>query len=568
MTATFTTRTAEGPLPGAPSHARGRSHPALLQETIGDNFDRTVATYGDRDALVEFATGRRWTYAQLRTEVDALAHGLLRRGIEKGDRVGIWAPNSAEWTQLQYATAKIGAILVCINPAYRTHELQYVLSQSGVRMLVAARSFKTSDYAAMIAEVRPACAALEHVVLIGGEDWDALPDRAGDPAVLAATQAALDPQDAINIQYTSGTTGHPKGATLSHHNIVNNAYLIGEACGYTEADRICVPVPLFHIFGMVIGNLGATTRGACVVYPAPSFEPRATLAAIEQERCTSLYGVPTMFIAELAVLDEAGLDRSWPDTYDLSSLRTGMMAGSPCPVEVMRQVVDRMGMTEVTIGYGMTETSPISTQTGADDSLDRRVSTVGRVHPHVEIKIVDPETGTTAPRGVPGEFCTRGYSVMLGYWDQPDKTAEAIDSDGWMHTGDLAVMDDAGYVNITGRIKDMVIRGGENVYPREIEEFLHTHPDVLDVQVIGVPDPRYGEEIMAWIKLRPGAAELTEQDVRAFAAGRLAHYKIPRYVRIVEDFPMTVSGKVRKVEMRQASIELLGLDHAAATRHA
>jgi fatty-acyl-CoA synthase len=415
----------------------------------------------------------------------------------------------------------------------------------------------------MIAEVRPDCPALEHVVLIGSVDWQALYDRGGDPAVLAAAQAALDPRDPINIQYTSGTTGNPKGATLSHRNIVNNAYLIGEICRYTEADRICVPVPLFHIFGMVIGNLGATTRGAALIYPAPAFDARSTLAAIAAERCTSLYGVPTMFIAELAELDAVG-----DGHYDLSSLRTGMMAGSPCPVAVMKQVMDRMGMTEVTIGYGMTETSPISTQTRTDDTLDRRVSTVGRVHPHVEIKIVDPGTGETVPHGTPGEFCTRGYSVMRGYWDAPEKTAEAIDPDGWMHTGDLAVMDAEGYVNITGRIKDMLIRGGENIYPREIEEFLYTHPDIVDVQIIGVPDARYGEEIMAWIRVRPGAAAMTVDDVGIFAAGRLAHYKIPRYVRIVDGFPMTVSGKVRKVEMRQISIELLGLGAAAAIRTA
>jgi fatty-acyl-CoA synthase len=545
------------------SYARGAADVALLDLTIGDSLDRTVAAHGDRDALVEFATGRRFSYAQFKREVDALAHGLLRLGIGKGDRVGIWAPNCAEWIQLQYATAKIGAILVCINPAYRTHELQYVLRQAGVRMLVAAQSFKTSDYPAMISRVRPACPGLEHVVLIGTPGWDALLDRSGDPAVLAAHQAAQRPQDPINIQYTSGTTGNPKGATLSHHNIVNNAFQIGELCHYTEADRICVPVPLFHIFGMVIGNLAATTRGACLVYPAPAFDPAATLAAVAAERCTSLYGVPTMFIAELAVLDERG-----SDAYDLGSLRTGMMAGSPCPVEVMKQVVDRMGMTEVTIGYGMTETSPLSTQTRTDDPLERRVSTVGRVHPHVEIKIVDPVSGATVPRGAPGEFCTRGYSVMLGYWDEPDKTAEAIDAGGWMHTGDLAAMDEEGFVNITGRIKDMLIRGGENVYPREIEEFLHTHPDVLDVQVIGVPDARYGEEVMAWIVLRPGAPALTVDDVRTFATGRLAHYKIPRYVRIVDGFPLTVSGKVRKVEMRRISVELLELGEVAATRHA
>ena len=461
---------------------------------------------------------------------------------------------------LQYATARIGAILVTINPAYRTHELAYVLNQSGVSLLVAASGFKSSDYAAMIDEVRPDCPGLREAIVIGSRAWAALPDHAGDPAALAERQRSLAPDEAINIQYTSGTTGHPKGATLSHHNILNNAFLVSEICGITAEDRICIPVPLYHTFGMVLGNLGATTHGACMVYPAPSFDAAATLAAVAEERCTSLYGVPTMFIAELAHPDFA--------TYDLSSLRTGIMAGSPCPVEIMKQVVDRMGMTEVTICYGMTETSPVSTQTRADDSLERRVSTVGRVHPHVEIKIVDPTTGLTVPRGEAGELCTRGYSVMLGYWDQPDKTAEVIDAARWMHTGDIAVMDEDGYVNITGRIKDMLIRGGENVYPREVEEFLYTHPDVLDVQVIGVPDARYGEEIMAWVKLREGAAELTADDVRAFAAGRLAHYKIPRYVLIVDDFPMTVSGKVRKVEMRSRSIELLGLEGAAATRHA
>ncbi|HEX2808517.1 MAG TPA: AMP-binding protein [Kineosporiaceae bacterium] len=566
------TATTETPAPGTRqaengllSHARGPADVPLLQETIGANFDRIAGAHASRDALVEFATGRRWTYGQLRDDVDALALGLLRLGIEQGDRVGIWAPNCAEWTQLQYATAKIGAILVCINPAYRVHELEYVLKQSGVRLLVAARSFKTTDYATMIADVRSSCPMLEHVVLIGSQQWRTLPDPDGDPAKLDARQATLDPRDPINIQYTSGTTGHPKGATLTHRNILNNAYFIGEVLGYTEADRICVPVPLFHTFGMVIGNLGATTHGACLVYPSPSFDPRATLAAIERERCTSLYGVPAMFIAELAVLQESGPGESG---YDLGSLRTGMMAGSPCPVEVMKQVVDRMGMTEVTIGYGMTETSPISTQTRADDTLERRASTVGRVHPHVEIAILDPQTGQTLPRGVSGEFCTRGYSVMLGYWDQPDKTAEAIDAGGWMHTGDLATMDADGYVNITGRIKDMLIRAGENVSPREIEEFLYTHPDIQDAAVIGVPDPLRGEEIMAWIMLRPGAAELTVDDLRAYAAGRIAHYKAPRYVRIVQEFPTTLSGKVRKVEMRRISIDLLGLGDAAATRHA
>jgi fatty-acyl-CoA synthase len=551
---TATERTAPARTP-APSYASGTADLPLLGETIGDNLDRIVAAHGGRDALVDRASGRRWTYTQLGADVDALAAGLLRRGVHKGDRVGIWAPNCPEWTLLQYATAKVGAVLVTINPAYRTGELAYVLDQAGVRFLVAAQAFKTSAYAAMIEEVRPDCPGLDEVFLIGTPGWAALAGAGADPAALAERQCSLTPDDPINIQYTSGTTGSPKGATLTHHNILNNAFLVSEVCGITEADRICIPVPLYHCFGMVLGNLGATTRGACMVYPAPSFDAGATLAAVAEERCTSLFGVPTMFIAELAHPDF--------DSFDLSSLRTGIMAGSPCPIAVMRQVVDSMGMTEVTIGYGMTETSPISTQTRADDPLDRRVSTVGQVHPHVEVKIVDPDTGLTVPRGTPGELCTRGYSVMLGYWDQPEKTAEVIDAARWMHTGDLAVMADDGYVSITGRIKDMLIRGGENVYPREVEEFLHTHPDVLDVQVIGVPDEHYGEEVMAWLTLRPGAPEVTAEDVRAFATGHLAHYKIPRYVRIVEEFPMTVSGKVRKVEMRAASIELLGL--AAAT---
>jgi fatty-acyl-CoA synthase len=548
--------------PSVPSYASGTSDVPLLGDTIGDNLDRTVAARPDGEAMVEVATGRRWTYAQLRADVDAVALGLVAAGVAKGDRVGIWAPNQAEWTLVQYGTAKIGAILVNINPAYRTHELEYVLNQAGISLLVAAREFKTSNYAAMIEEVRPNCAALRQVVLIGGPEWDALVEagRAGDTDELARRQAELSPDDPINIQYTSGTTGFPKGATLSHHNILNNGYFVGRGCGYGPDDRVCIPVPFYHCFGMVMGNLGCTSHGATMVIPAPGFDPKATLAAVAQERCTSLYGVPTMFIAELNDPDFA--------SYDLSSLRTGIMAGSPCPVEVMKQVVDRMGMTEVTICYGMTETSPVSTQTGADDELERRVSTVGRVHPHVESKIVDPETGLTLPRGEPGELCTRGYSVMLGYWDEPEKTAEAIDRARWMHTGDLGVMDAEGYINITGRIKDMVIRGGENVYPREIEEFLYTHPDILDAQVIGVPDVKYGEELCAWVTLRPGAAELTAQAVREFATGKLAHYKIPRYVLVVEEFPMTVTGKVRKVEMREKSVELLDLHDAAAVRNA
>ncbi|EHR52940.1 acyl-CoA synthetase (AMP-forming)/AMP-acid ligase II [Saccharomonospora marina XMU15] len=540
-----------------PSYASGTSEVPLLGDTIGDNFDRTVRAFGERDALVEQFTGRTWTYEQLAAEVDALALGLANAGIGKGDRVGIWAPNCAEWTMTQYATAKIGAILVNINPAYRAHELEYVLNQSGITMLVAAESFKTSDYAGMIEEVRPRCEALRHVVLLGSGEWNALFEhgRQADPALLERLRATLSADDPINIQYTSGTTGFPKGATLSHHNILNNGFFVGELCGYTEADRICIPVPFYHCFGMVMGNLAATSHGACMVIPAQAFEPAATLRAVQAQRCTSLYGVPTMFIAELAEADF--------DSYDLSSLRTGIMAGSPCPVEVMKQVIERMGMAEVTICYGMTETSPVSTQTRADDSIERRVSTVGRVHPHLEVKIVDPETGLTVPRGTPGEFCTRGYSVMLGYWEQPEQTADAIDAARWMHTGDLAVMDDEGYVNITGRIKDMVIRGGENIYPREIEEFLYTHPDVLDAQVIGVPDRRYGEELMAWVRMREGAPPLTAEALREFCQGRLAHYKIPRYVHVVEEFPMTVTGKVRKVEMREKSVELLGLGESA-----
>jgi len=544
------------------SYASGTSEVPLLGDTIGDNFDRTVAADPDREALVEVPTGRRWTYAQLRDDVDVLALGLLDSGVAKGDRVGIWAPNMAEWTLLQYATAKIGAILVNINPSYRTHELEYVLKQAGISVLVSARAFKTSDYAGMIEEVRADCPELRSVVLIGSEAWDALvaAGRAGDRGRLATAQAALSPDDPINIQYTSGTTGFPKGATLSHHNILNNGYFVGALCGYTADDRVCIPVPFYHCFGMVMGNLACTSHGATMIIPAQGFDPKATLEAVQQERCSSLYGVPTMFIAELNHPDFAD--------YDLSSLRTGIMAGSPCPVEVMKQVVSRMGMDQVTICYGMTETSPVSTQTRVDDSLELRVSTVGRVHPHLEIKLIDPVTGLTVPRGEPGELCTRGYSVMLGYWNDPAKTAEAIDAARWMHTGDLAVMDADGYVNITGRIKDMVIRGGENIYPREIEEFLYTHPDIVDAQVIGVPDVKYGEELCAWVKLRTGAGDVTAESLRTFATGKLAHYKIPRYVLVVDDFPMTVTGKVRKVEMREKSVQVLDLGEAAAIRNA
>jgi fatty-acyl-CoA synthase len=532
------------------SYSSGESATALLGDTIGGNFDATVRAFGGREALVDRATGRRWTYAELAADVDALALRLLVRGIGKGDRVGIWAPNCAEWTLTQYATAKIGAILVNINPAYRTRELEFVVNQSGTRLLVAAKKVKTSDYAGMIAEVRPRCPRLTDVVLLGSPQWQSMLEDGRRLDRRALDRIELDIDDPINVQYTSGTTGFPKGATLSHHNILNNGFFVGELCNYTEADRICIPVPFYHCFGMVMGNLAATSHGACMVIPSPTFDPVATLEAVQAEHCTSLYGVPTMFIAELSA---PGFD-----DYDLSSLRTGIMAGSPCPVEVMKQVIERMSMTEVGICYGMTETSPVSTQTRADDSLDRRVSTVGRVGPHLEVKVIDPATGRTVPRGTPGELCTRGYSVMLGYWEQPKKTAEAVDSAHWMHTGDLAVMDDEGYLAITGRIKDMVIRGGENVYPREIEEFLYTHPDILDAQVIGVPDARYGEELMAWVRLRPGAATLTAESLREFCRGQLARYKIPRYVHIVDDFPMTVTGKVRKVEMRERSVEILG----------
>ncbi|MDA3628137.1 AMP-binding protein [Saccharopolyspora sp. WRP15-2] len=529
------------------SYDSGVSEVPLLGETIGANLDRLAARFPERDALVECATGRRWTYREFVADVDALAVGLLDAGIGKGDRVGIWSPNRAEWTLTQYATAKIGAILVNINPAYRAHELEYVLNQAGIRMLISAKSFKSSDYVEIVEQVRPKCDGLEQVVFLGDPAWEQLAGAAADPQRLAAIELSAD--DPINIQYTSGTTGFPKGATLSHHNILNNGFFVGELCNYSEVDRVAIVPPFYHCFGMVMGNLACTSHGAAMVIPAEGFDPVASLSAVAAERCTSLYGVPTMFIAELEHPDF--------ESFDLSALRTGIMAGSPCPVEVMKQVIDRMGMREVSICYGMTETSPVSTQTRADDSLERRVSTVGRVGPHLEVKVVDPVTGLTVPRGTPGELCTRGYSVMLGYWEQPERTAEVIDAARWMHTGDLAVMDADGYVSITGRIKDMVIRGGENIYPREIEEFLYTHPDVVDAQVIGVPDARYGEELMAWVRLREGAEQLTAESLREFCTGKLAHYKIPRYVHVVNEFPMTVTGKIRKVEMREISKDLL-----------
>jgi fatty-acyl-CoA synthase len=549
-------------LPAPTSYASGTADLPLLGETIGGNLDRTVARVPANEALVDLASGRRWTYAELAVDVDRLARGLLAMGVAKGDRVGIWAPNCPEWVLVQYASAKVGAILVNVNPAYRTHELSYVLKQSGVGVLVIAESFKTSDYVAMVGEVRGDCPDLREVVAIGTPSWDALvggSDAVGEDA-LRARSAGLSFDDPINIQYTSGTTGFPKGATLSHHNILNNGYFVAEMCGFTEDDVVVLPVPFYHCFGMVMGNLGSTSHGSTIVVPSPGFDPAATLRAVQETGATVLYGVPTMFIAELALPDFA--------SYDLSTLRTGIMAGSPCPVEVMKRVVGEMHMSEVTIAYGMTETSPVSTQTRRDDDLERRVSTVGTVHPHVEVKVVDPESDVTVPRGETGELCTRGYSVMLGYWDEPEKTADVLDATHWMHTGDLATMDADGYVNIVGRIKDLVIRGGENVYPREIEEFLYSHPDIADVQVIGVPDQRYGEELCAWIRLRDGAEPLDATAVRAYCEGKLAHYKIPRYVQVVDEFPMTVTGKIRKVEMRERSVELLGLQSVAAAQHA
>jgi fatty-acyl-CoA synthase len=543
--------------PAAPlAYSHGLGTVPLIGETIGANLERTAARVPDRPAIISRHQDRRLSYRELDDEVDRVARALIAAGLDVGDRVGVWSPNCVEWALVQYATAKAGIVLVNINPAYRTHELQYALAQSGARALFASPSFKTSDYVAMVASVRGELPQLEQAIFFDTPSWETF--LAGTDSVpigeLRERSAGLDPFDAINIQYTSGTTGFPKGATLSHHNILNNGFFVGEGCGLTDEDRICVPVPYYHCFGMVMGNLAATSHGACIVLGSAAFEPRAVLEAVAQERCTVLYGVPTMFIAEL---DDPEFER-----FDLSSLRTGIMAGSPCPVEVMRKVIDRMHMEQVTICYGMTETSPVSTQTGSDDDLEHRTATVGRVHPHLEIRVADPESGRTLARGQAGEFQTRGYSVMLGYWNEPERTAEAIDSARWMHTGDLAVMDPDGYVRIVGRIKDMIIRGGENVYPREIEEFLYTHADVADVQVIGVPDERYGEEIMAWVVLRDGASAGADE-LREFCQGRIAHYKVPRYIAMCEEFPMTVTGKVLKYKLREQAIEQLGLEDAA-----
>jgi fatty-acyl-CoA synthase len=539
------------------SYVHGASDVPLLGETVGENLRRTAARFGECEALVVRSQGYRATYGELWEQTTTLARALMASGIRPGDRVGIWSPNRFEWVVTQYATARVGAILVNVNPAYKTSELRYALTQSGVRLLLLARAFRGSDYVAMLTEVRGDCPELREALVLE-DDWEALAARASrtSDGELAAREAALQFDDPINIQYTSGTTGFPKGATLSHHNILNNGFFIGEALGYTERDRVCIPVPFYHCFGMVLGNLACTTHGACMVIPGEAFDPLLALEAVAAERCTALYGVPTMFIAELTH-ERFG-------EFDLSSLRTGIMAGSPCPVEVMKKVQATMHMPEVTICYGMTETSPVSTQSGRDDPLAKRVATVGRVHPHIELKVVSPDTGAVVPRGTPGELCTRGYSVMLGYWGNEEATRGAIDAAGWMHTGDLAAMDDDGYVNIVGRIKDMIIRGGENVYPREVEEFLYTHPDVVDVQVIGVPSERYGEEVMAWVKLRAGAVA-TEASLADYCRGRIAAFKVPRYWKFVDGFPTTVTGKVQKFRMRETAVAELGLQRAAAT---
>ncbi len=530
------------------SYAQGPSEHPLLGETIGANLERTTARVPGSEALVACKQGLRYTYAEFNQAVDRLASGMLAAGLERGERIGIWSPNRAEWALTQYATAKLGAILVNINPAYRTSELEFVLRQSGCRWLVAAQEHRGVDCTQMVAAARRTLPELERAVFFDTPEWSELVDSGTGGGAVRARMAELDFDDPINIQYTSGTTGFPKGATLTHHNILNNGYFVAGGLRYSEADRVCLPVPLYHCFGMVMGNLGCTTHGACMVYPAEAFDAEATLEACAGERCTSLYGVPTMFIAELG--------HARFGEFDLGSLRTGIMAGSPCPVEVMKRVAADMGIEEMAIAFGMTETSPVSTQVPIDDTLEHRCETVGRVMPHIEIKIVDPASGRTVPRGERGEFRTRGYSVMRGYWNEPERTSEAIDDAGWMHTGDLATMDADGYVRIVGRIKDMIIRGGENVYPREIEEFLYTHPGVADVQIIGVPDERYGEELMAWVVLRPGVA-LEPEELREFCRGQIAHYKIPRYVKLVAEFPMTVTGKVQKYKLRESAVREL-----------
>ena len=556
-----------------PSYTSSTADKPLIGMTIGDKFDEIANTYPDNDALIVLHQNVHWSYRELQQRANQCARALLSMGVRKGDRVGVWSPNCSEWTVSQIATAKIGAILVNVNPAYRTHELEYALNQSGARFLITADSFKTSDYRGMLYELAPelkACADgklksqklpdLECIINLSDEkhpgmwrwaDMLELADHVSKDE-LADLQATLQFDDPINIQYTSGTTGFPKGATLSHHNILNNGFFVAESMGFTSEDRLVIPVPLYHCFGMVMGNLGCITHGATMIYPDEGFDPTSVLKAVHSQKATALYGVPTMFIAEL--------DHPEFDSFDLSTLRTGIMSGSICPTEVMKQVISKMNMKEVQIAYGMTETSPVSTQTGAKDSIEKRVSTVGRTQPHLESKIVDPGNGQIVPRGEIGELCTRGYSVMLKYWNNEKATAEAIDEAGWMHTGDLATMDDAGYIQIVGRIKDMVIRGGENVYPKEIEEFLYTHPAVSEVQVTGVPDKKYGEELIAWVKLHPHADDVTAEELREFCKGKITHFKIPRYFKFVDAFPMTVTGKIQKFKMREMSIAELGLD--------
>ncbi len=553
------------------SHDKGATNVPLIEDTIGAYFDAACAKYAMREALVSRHQDDRLTYAELKRRVDAVACSLMRLGLEKGDRVAIWSQNRVEWLLTQHATAKAGLVLVNINPAYRRAELEYALNKVGCRAIVLSPAFKTSDYIEMLGDLAPELATsqpgalkaaklptLQFVIRLGDDRTPGMynfgelltPPSDADKDRLAAIGDRLKADEPINIQFTSGTTGNPKGATLTHRNILNNGFFVGEAIRLTSKDKICVPVPLYHCFGMVMANLGALTHGATLVYPAEAFDPLAVLQAVSEERCTALYGVPTMFIGALDHPDFA--------RYDMSSLRTGIMAGSPCPIEVMKRVIDQMNMSQVTIAYGMTETSPVSTQSGVDDSLEHRVSTVGRVQPHVEIKIIDAD-GNTVPRGVTGEFCTRGYSIMRGYWGDIAKTAEAVDGEGWMHTGDLATMDEDGYCNIVGRIKDMVIRGGENVYPREIEEFLYRHPKIKDVQVVGLPDKRFGEELCAWIVPRENET-ITEQDVRDFCKGQIAHYKVPRYIKFVDGFPMTVTGKIQKFLIRDQMKQELGLE--------
>ena len=548
------------------SYVHGASNTPLLGDTIGAYFDRITAQHGTNEAIVSLHQGVRYTYDQLHAEVEHAARGLLALGVAKGDRVGIWSSNNVEWVVTQYATAKMGAILVNINPAYRTHELKYVLDQSGVSLLIAAPSFRNTDYTEIIQEIRPELPDLREVVILGEApaemlSWaDLLKGAEAVPVDdLRKREATLEFDDPINIQYTSGTTGFAKGATLSHHNILNNGFLVGDRLRITPRDRLCLPVPFYHCFGMVLGNLAFMTHGATVISPSETFDALACLQAVQTESCTALYGVPTMFIAVLEHTDFG--------SYRLDTLRTGIMAGASCPVEVMRKVIGQMHMREVTIAYGMTETSPVSFQSEVDDDIDVRVSTVGSIHPHVECKIVDPETGQMCPRDTPGELCTRGYLVMLEYWNNPEATEEAIDRAGWMHTGDLAVMREDGYVNIVGRIKDMIIRGGENIYPREIEEFLYAHPKIAEVQVIGVPDMKYGEAVCAWVQLKEGATA-TVEEIQEHCRGKIATYKIPYYIRFTDQFPMTVTGKIQKFKMRETSISELGLDEAAKMKMA